>query len=65
MWVVLRTSDARPTWTVGFYDPTGEWHPLYDFNDKDEAGDKAAHLNGGPRPPDNSAHRVDGQGLLR
>lgn len=33
-------------WTVGFYDPQGNWHPETDHNTKDEAAKRAAWLNG-------------------
>ena len=33
-------------WTVGFYDPSGEWHPESDHDIKDEAVKRTAWLNG-------------------
>ena len=34
-------------WTVGFYDPAGNWHPDSDHSDREEAGKRVAYLNGG------------------
>ncbi len=34
-------------WTVGFYDPKGEWHPDSDHDNREEAADRVAYLNGG------------------
>ena len=33
-------------WTVGFYDPKGEWHPDSDHQSKGEAAERTAWLNG-------------------
>lgn len=33
-------------WTVGFYDPDGNWHPVSDWSTSDEAQDQVALLNG-------------------
>ena len=32
--------------TVGFYDPDGNWHPHQDFGSRNEAADEVARLNG-------------------
>ncbi len=34
-------------YTVGFYDPKGEWHPESDHQDREEAAKRVAFLNGG------------------
>lgn len=34
-------------WTVGFYDPSGEWHAESDHSDREEAAKRVAWLNGG------------------
>lgn len=34
-------------WTVGFYDPSGTWHPESDHHDPDEAAQRVHWLNGG------------------
>ncbi|WP_198343916.1 hypothetical protein [Burkholderia ubonensis] len=34
------------TYTVGFYDPEGEWHPESDHADREEAAKRVAYLNG-------------------
>ena len=33
-------------YTVGFYDPSGDWQPESDHATKEEAGDRVAYLNG-------------------
>ena len=33
-------------WTVGFYDPDGEWHPESDHGNTDDAAKRVAWLNG-------------------
>lgn len=33
-------------YTVGFYDPSGRWHPDSDHNDRDKAAERVAYLNG-------------------
>jgi hypothetical protein len=33
--------------TVGFYDPKGEWHPDSDYNKREDAAKRVAYLNGG------------------
>lgn len=33
-------------WTVGFYSPDGKWHPDSDHNDRNEAAERVAYLNG-------------------
>lgn len=32
--------------TVGFYDPKGEWHPESDYASREEAAKRVAWLNG-------------------
>ena len=34
-------------YTVGFYDPQGEWHPDSDFDSRQEAAERVHYLNGG------------------
>ena len=34
-------------WTVGFYDPKGEWHPESDHESEIEAARRVHYLNGG------------------
>lgn len=34
-------------YTVGFYDPKGEWHPESDHSDRDAAASRVNYLNGG------------------
>lgn len=33
--------------TVGFYDPNGNWHPDSDHDDREEARKRVHYLNGG------------------
>jgi hypothetical protein len=34
-------------YTVGFYDPTGKWHPESDHSEQEEAAQRVHYLNGG------------------
>ncbi len=34
-------------YTVGFYDPSGEWHPDSDYAARGEAAERVRYLNGG------------------
>ncbi len=34
-------------WTVGSYDPKGEWHPDTDHKSKESAAERVHYLNGG------------------
>lgn len=34
-------------WTVGFYDPSGKFHPESDHSTKEEAAARVHYLNGG------------------
>lgn len=34
-------------WTVGFYDPRGEWHSESDHQDMNKAASRVNYLNGG------------------
>lgn len=33
-------------YTVGFYDPNGQWHPESDWETREEAVERVAYLNG-------------------
>jgi hypothetical protein len=46
MWVYLLSPIER-LFTVGFYDPTGRWHPDSDWGTREEAADRVRWLNGG------------------
>lgn len=37
---------TRVTYTVGFYDPAGKWHPESDHGDSGAAATRTAWLNG-------------------
>jgi hypothetical protein len=44
-WIYKQT---EPTlWTVGYYDPSGKWHPESDHGTSDEAANRVHWLNGG------------------
>ena len=34
-------------YTVGYYDPSGQWHPDSDHDDRDKVGERVHYLNGG------------------
>lgn len=46
MWVYVK-SKSEALWTVGHYDPKGEWHPQSDHDDEDDARRECNFLNGG------------------
>ncbi len=45
MYVYIR-SELR-VFTVGFYDPSGQWHPESDHDTSETAAQRVAWLNGG------------------
>lgn len=42
-----RDGATNNLFTVGFYDPKGEWHPDSDHVSSEEAAKRVAYLNGG------------------
>lgn len=44
-WVYVRTEPG--VWTVGFFDPKGEWHVDADFPSSEKAAERVHYLNGG------------------
>lgn len=44
MYVYISTESGL--WTVGFYDPTGIWHPESDHDTAEAAANRVAWLNG-------------------
>lgn len=44
MYVYLKSEPGL--WTVGFYDPSGDWQPESDHTKQEEAANRAAFLNG-------------------
>ena len=44
MYVYIQSDDRL--WTVGFYDPKGEWQPESDWDTPQEAAERVAYLNG-------------------
>jgi hypothetical protein len=47
MWVYVQSEPHL--YTVGFYDPSGQWHAESDHADKQEAANRVAWLNGSDR----------------
>lgn len=52
-------SRSEPLYTVGFYDPGGNWQPESDHESSDEAAARARWLNGGSNP------KPEGYGTIR
>jgi len=46
MYVYIESKSDRGLWTVGFYDPTGKWHPESDHRNPQDAARRVAYLNG-------------------
>lgn len=44
-WVYLQTEPEL--WTVGYYSPSGVWHPESDHGSRDAAAARVSYLNGG------------------
>jgi hypothetical protein len=44
-WTYIRSEPGL--WTVGFYDPSGDWQPDSDHSSGDEAAKRVHYLNGG------------------
>lgn len=44
-WVYVQSEPGL--WTVGFYDPSGKWHPDSDHDSRAAAADRVHYLNGG------------------
>ncbi len=45
MYVYIKTE--KRLWTVGFYDPDGNWHSDNDYSYVEDAADRVHYLNGG------------------
>ena len=50
MYVYIKPKGEPSLWTVGFYDPDGNWHPESDHSNPDDAADRVAWLNGSRSP---------------
>lgn len=48
-YVYLKSPHER-LYTVGFYDPEGDWHPESDHGTEKEAAARVVYLNSGSRP---------------
>ncbi len=44
MWVYINSEPGL--WTVGFYDPSDKWHADSDWDDRNDARERVALLNG-------------------
>lgn len=44
-WVYIKSEPGL--WTVGFYDPSGQWQPESDHTSTREAAARVHYLNGG------------------
>jgi hypothetical protein len=40
-------SQGDNLFTVGFYDPSGKWHPESDHTTREQAAERVHYLNGG------------------
>ena len=49
IWVFIHSEHSadHDLYTVGFYDPSGEWQPESGWNTKEEAATRVHYLNGG------------------
>jgi hypothetical protein len=45
MYVYIKSEPGL--WTVGFYDPSGKWHPDSDHASTEDAANRVHYLNGG------------------
>jgi len=48
MYVYIQSESSL--WTVGFYDPEGNWHPDSDWDSAEKAAARVHYLNGGRSP---------------
>lgn len=46
---IYREVERNRVWTVGFYDPKGEWHPESDWDSPEKAAERVNYLNGGKK----------------
>jgi hypothetical protein len=44
-WLYMCTEPGL--WTVGYYDPAGDWHPEGDYDSREAASARVHYLNGG------------------
>ena len=50
MYVYIQSMRGPDLWTVGFYDPSGKWHPESDHDSPEKAAERVAYLNGCNQP---------------
>lgn len=48
-WIYLKSESTPAIWTVGFYDPQGEWQPESDHDTAHDAAERVHYLNGGSK----------------
>lgn len=46
-YVYVHDKNEPNLWTVGFYDPKGNWHPESDHDSTAAAAERVHYLNGG------------------
>ena len=46
MYVYILSEPEYSLYTVGFFDPNGKWHPDSDWNNREQAANRVAYLNG-------------------
>lgn len=54
----------KDLWTVGYFDPDGDWHSVSDHGSYQEAMDTVATLNGAPRQNIELRDKFAGQALI-
>ncbi len=60
-YIYIAPTNEDRIWTVGFYNPVGEFEPESDHDSKEEAAERVAFLNGGGLdkiPPDEDTEPV-------
>ena len=53
-WVYIKSEPNL--WTVGFYDPKGQWHPDSDHGQSELAAERCAWLNGSAKAEGRVSH---------
>ena len=60
IWVYITTREKSGVlYTVGFYDPNGNWHTDSDHDTRGPARDRVNYLNGGFGPGGNRTRKKD------
>lgn len=64
---MLNYGSEEKVFTVGFYDPSGEWNPESDHSSREEAANRVNFLNGGRKETIREIHverRRESAGML-